>query len=392
MTISRSALRAAAAAALLLSASGAPAGAQSLLSARGLGFPLEPYDARAVALGGIPLGLPGRSLSLVNPAEDGMFPAASIAFAFQPESFSGTAGSSSSNGRSQRYPLLHAAFPYRSVVASFGYASYLDQHWRAGTTDSATIGSDRFEVADTTSSSGGIGRLRLAAAYRINPRLMVGAGADLYTGQARDSSIHRVTGLSTNLFTNTWSYSGVGYTAGARYSPAEPVWLSASVSTGATLRARPDADSGSIARAYDLPLRVDVGASGRIAGTTTLALAGRWQRWSSADASLAEASGGARDVRSGSAGLEYEGFKLGTRVVPLRLGAHYTELPFQWDAKSAARDFPVERGVSGGLGIRLLNGAAIGDAAVERGTRGGSGTQLDESYWRMSFSLTLLGR
>ncbi|HET6763589.1 MAG TPA: hypothetical protein VFH27_07945 [Longimicrobiaceae bacterium] len=391
MTIFRSALRAAAAAALL-SAAAAPAGAQSLLSARGLGFPLEPYDARAVALGGIPLGLPGRNLSLVNPAEDAALPAPALAFAFQPESFSGTAGGSSSDARSQRYPLVHAAFPFRRFVASVGYGSYLDQHWGTSASDSTSIGGTRYEVVDRFSSSGGVSRLRLSAGYRVTDRLMVGAGTDLYTGQARDSSIHTVTGLSSNVFATNWSYTGVGYTAGARFSPADPVWLSASVSTGTTLRAKPDADSGSIARAYDLPLRVDAGVSGRIGGTTTLALAGSWKRWSSAEAALAESSGGARDVRSGAAGLEYEGFKLGTRVVPLRLGAHYTELPFQWDSKSAARAFPVERGVSGGLGIRLLGGAALGDAALERGKRGGSGTQFDESYWRMSFSLTLLGR
>jgi hypothetical protein len=387
--------RAGAPAAALLVAlfAGSPhAGAQSLLAARGLGFPLEPLDARALALGGVSMSLPGPNLSLVNPAEDGGLPAPTLSFAFQPESYSGSAGESHASGHAQRYPLIHLAFPVRRFVATVGYGSYLDQHWRTRVVDSAFVGGELREVDDRFSSNGGISRLRLSTGFRAAERLYLGAGADLYTGTARDSSYHTVSGLAATQFVKTWSYGGVGFTGGVRYSPAAPVWISASVSTAARLRARSDADTGGVSRSYDLPLRVDAAASGRVGGSTVVAVAGRWAQWSGASDDLADASGAARDVRSGSAGIEYEGFKLGARAIPLRLGAHYTELPFQWGSKAENAAFPAERGVSGGLGFRLAGGAALLDAAVERGKRGGSGAVLDERYWRMSLSLSLLGR
>ena len=71
MTIAR--ILGAAAALSVLSAGAAPA--QSLLSARGLGLPLEPVDARARGLGGLPLGLPDAQMSMVNPAASVMLAA-----------------------------------------------------------------------------------------------------------------------------------------------------------------------------------------------------------------------------------------------------------------------------------------------------------------------------
>jgi hypothetical protein len=393
MTSTRRTFRLAAAAlgALAALAPLRPAAAQSLLASRGLGYTLDPFDARARAMGGIGLGLPGRNLSLVNPAEDAGLPVPTLTVAFQPDAYSGTADGFGTNGHTQRFPVIHAVFPVHRVAVSVGYGSFLDQHWQTRVVDSAVVAGEMREVNDRFSSNGGVARLRTGASYHVNDRLFVGAGVDLFTGSVHDSTIHAVSGLNQTLFQSTFRYSGVGYVAGARFSPIDPVAVSASVTTATKLHGRPDGDSLATGKDYDLPLTVDAGASGRIGGNTTLALSGRWARWSTANDELA-ATGGARDTRGAAAGLEFEGFRLGSRVVPLRLGAHYTELPFRWSSGGAARDFPAERGVSGGLGFRLAGGGALADAAVERGKRGGSGAGFDESYWRFSFSLTLLGR
>ena len=42
--------------------------AQSMFATRGLGFPLQPQDARYHALGGAGLGLPGAEINWANPA------------------------------------------------------------------------------------------------------------------------------------------------------------------------------------------------------------------------------------------------------------------------------------------------------------------------------------
>jgi hypothetical protein len=368
-----------------------PGAAQSLLASRGLGYTLEPLDARARSLGGIGLGLPGRNLSLVNPAEDAGLPVPTLAVAFQPASYSGSADGFSTTGHTQRFPVIHAVFPFRRVALSLGYGSFLDQHWQTSAVDSSVVAGERREVNDRFSSNGGVARFRLGASFRPSDRLYVGAGVDLLTGSVHDSTIHVVSGLDQTVFQTTFRYSGVGYVGGVRWNPIDPLAVSAAVTGGTRLRGRPDGDSLVSGKDYDLPLTVDAAASGRIGGNTTLALGGHWARWSTASDQLS-AAGGARDTKGAAAGLEYEGFRLGSRVVPLRLGAHYTELPFRWSSGGTARDFPAERGVSGGLGFRLAGGGALADAGVERGKRGGPGAGFSESYWRFSFSLTLLGR
>ncbi len=85
-------------------------------------------------------------------------------------------------------------------------------------------------------------------------------------------------------------------------------------------------------------------------------------------------------------GVELEGLRLVGRPLPVRFGARLTQLPFAW----AGDDFADERALTAGAGIRFAGGAALLDLAGERGTRAG-GT-LDESFWRVSLSLQLLGR
>lgn len=73
----------------------------------------------------------------------------------------------------------------------------------------------------------------------------------------------------------------------------------------------------------------------------------------------------------------------------MRVGGRYAELPFRW---SADVEFPDERAVTGGIGMLFSGGAAALELGGERGWRGGSAAGLDESFWRMSLSLSLLGR
>lgn len=366
--------------------------AQTPLSSQGLGYTLFPLDARARGLGGIGLGLPGGNLSLVNPAEDATLLAPAFGVTVQPDFYNGEAGGFASSGRTQRFPVLHAVFPFaRRFSASVGYGAFLDRRFQTEVSDTQDIGGTPNAVTDRFSSTGGVSRLRLAAAARAGKGLSVGIGADLYTGVARDSSIRVLTGLTPSLRETVWAYRGVGVTTGARWEPSDALRLSAAVTTPAKLRTEAEGDSLVAAREFNLPLTADVGASGRIAQSTVVALAARWSGWSSADTQLRE-QGGARDVRAASAGIEYEGVAFAGKTLPLRLGARYTELPFRWQSNGASSAFPNERALSAGLGARLASGAAGFDFGVERGTRGGTDAAIDESFWRLSFSLSLLGR
>lgn len=390
--------------AALLADGGAPAGAQSLLASRGLGYVNPPLDARARALGGVGLGLPGGGLSLINPAAIAALPAPTISVAFQPDFYDAAFPGEASDGSTARFPLLHAAFPFGTRWAtSVGFGSFLDQTWAVERVDTLTLSGRPLEVTDRFASRGGINRLRLGGAYSVTERLAVGVGADLFLGSVRDTLSRTFTRSDTFAagvidqiparYGADWNYRGVGASLGVRWAPGDALNLAAAVSGGGTLEARPgeDADSLAVGKEYALPLSLDVGASGRVAPQALVALSANWTGWSAADDDLAGV-GGARDAWSVSGGVELGEANPQARSFPLRVGGRYSALPFRWGSVADGNGFPTERALTAGLGARLGGGAALVDLAGERGWRGGGDAVLDESYWRLTLSLTLLGR
>jgi hypothetical protein len=385
MTIAR--ILGAAAALSVLSAGAAPA--QSLLSARGLGLPLEPVDARARGLGGLPLGLPDAQMSMVNPAAAVGLPVAGLTVTFQADEVASQAEGQASDFTTARFPVMQVAFPIgERVVATLGYASVLDQNWAATRDDSVEITGEQVEVLDRFRSNGGVSRLRAGAGYRLLPRLDVGVAVDVYTGALRDSVFRLfepTSGLGSSIVGTTYDWQGLGFSAGARWR-ADAFSLSAAVSGGGSLTAEAQ-DSGVVGKDYSLPAQVDVGASARIAQQALVAVSARWAGWGAMDEDLE--SGGARDATQLTGGLEFEGLRFLGRPVPLRAGGRLTQLPFRW-AEDA--EFADERAFTGGIGMIFGGGAALLDLSGERGWRGGDAAGIDESFWRVSLSLSLLSR
>lgn len=387
----RNAVRAAAAAAALC-ALAVPAAAQSVLASRGLGYPLEPLDARSRGLGGITTGLPDPVPSLINPASAAGIPAAAFLVALQPDHYNASGTGVSASGTTVRFPLLLAVFPVTSrLAAQVGYGSYLDQHWQVQQTDSITLSTGRVEVNDRFVSAGGVARLQGALGYRATEKLSVGASVDVFTGAANDSIVREIEGLQTAQTAVTYAYSGVSGGLGVRFQPNTGLSFSGAVHAGGHLRARADSSSATdrVTKDYSTPLRADVGGSARLTGSTIVAASASWTGWGKLDDELST-SGGAQDAASVTAGVEYGGVSFARKAVPLRLGARYAQLPFRWSGTDPA--FPTERAISAGLGYTLGGRAALFDASVERGWRGGSSAGVDEPYWRFSFSLQVLGR
>jgi hypothetical protein len=387
MTIARTLGAAATAAALsVLFAGQAPA--QSLLSATGLGTPLEPVDARARGLGGLPIGLPDPQMSLVNPAAAVGLPAAGLTVTFQADAVTGTAAGQSQDFTTARFPVVQVAFPIgERVVTTLGYAAVLDQNWAVEHTDSILITGEQTPIQDRFRSSGGVARLRGGVGYRLLPRLDVGVGVDVYSGALRDT-VYRIfpIGIAPSITASTYEWRGVGLSAGARWR-GNALSLSAAVSGGGSLTAEAQ-DSGVVSKDYSLPLQVDAGGSARIAQTALVAISARWQGWSAADEDISR-SGGARDATQVAGGIEYEALRFLGRPVPLRVGGRFSQLPFRFDGSA---EFVDERAGTAGIGMVFGGGAASLDLSGERGWRGGDGAGLDESFWRVSLSLSLLGR
>jgi hypothetical protein len=381
--------RGAAGAALLAGFLAAPAGAQSIFASRGLGYPIEPLEARSRGLGGVTTGLAEPAPSLLNPASVAGTTVYGFVVAMQPDHYDATAGALTNSGTTVRFPLLLAVIPASPRLAlQVGYGAYLDQHWRVEQDDSITVSTGRVAVHDRFSSSGGVARFQAGAGYRVTERLSAGLAVDVFTGAAHDSSERTLTGFLPAQSEVVYSYSGLGVGLGARWQPTERASVSSALHGGGRIRAEADSAGGGERKDYANPLSVDAGASARIGSATTLVVSGRWAGWSTVDDELS-ASGGARDAASVAGGVEYTGLSLLRKTMPLRLGARYGQLPFRW---TGTAEFPNERAVTAGLGLGLGGGAALLAASAERGWRGGAAAGVDEPYWRFSFSLRVLGR
>lgn len=371
-----------------LSLAAGRADAQSVLSARGLGFPLEPVDARARALGGLTTGISEPHFSLINPAAVAGLPAAGLSVTFQGDGITSESADAAQDFTTSRFPAIQAVFPFgQRFVGSLGYAGVLDQNWSAAQLDSVDFAGERREVSDRFLSKGGTARFRVGGAYRVLDRLDVGAALDVYSGALRDSTIRAISGLDSAFSGTSYEWQGVGYSAGARWR-GSALSVSAAVSGGADLTAEAQ-DSAGQSRSYGMPMTVDAGASARISQRALAAVSVRWAGWSATDEGLAGEEESARDVVQVSGGLEYDGLRFVGRPLPVRLGGRYAQLPFRWQADG---EFADERAVTGGLGLIFGGGAAALELSGERGQRGDSSVGLVEDFWRVSLSLSLLGR
>src|SRR5690606_39001335 len=199
-----------------------------------------------------------------------------------------------------------------------GYGGYLEQSW--GVRETGTVAIDGRDVAfeDVSRASGGLGQIRLSAAYLLTPALSVGATGGVITGnvdrvvtRAFNDSTLTLRDFSTRV---AWEYSGLVAGLGARYDVNEALRVGVSM----TMTGDIDADSAvgaASSRTYDGALQLAAGASGRINRDLVLALGAVRHRYPEPTGDLAIG----RDTWTVGGGLEYEGLRAGRRVFPLRL-------------------------------------------------------------------------
>ncbi|MEX1182273.1 MAG: hypothetical protein WEF86_03490 [Gemmatimonadota bacterium] len=379
---------------LLLSAT--PLTAQSLFSTRGLGVPMPAVDARAAALGGIGVGLIGFHTSLTNPAELAGVTRRGVTAALQPVTTSFDVAGAEDGTAGTRFPLIGVVYPASDrIVASLGFGSFLEQSWGILTQSSQVIGDRTYEVSDLQSSRGGIAQARVSAVYSFSPTFAVGAAAGLLTGNVTRTVVRSFvdsTGILLRPFEQdlSWRYSAPIASVGMRLDVAGRVRLGASALVGGKLKAHGTSDDADD-RVYGAPLELSAGASARLTSLVLGTIGAVWSR-------MPETEGAAltqETLRVGG-GIEYQGLRFGERTFPLRLGGHWSELPYH----AAGEEAPAEWGLGGGFGFRLgdpMDPAAVADVAIERGGRSGLGSAdleggLEESLWRFTLSLSLFAR
>ena len=377
-----------AAALLLVGAAGAEG--QSLLSSRGLGLVIEPRTTRSSSLGGVSLGLPGSEISWMNPAGAVGLPAGGLTASFQYDDVSTDYVGDQSNATIARFPLFLAAFPFGSRWAvTAGLGGFLDQNWSFQRRDSLIVEGDTLQFIDRLASQGGAARVRLGAGYRPFGRLSIGLGVDVFTG-----GVERVDGrvfepaLDPRCCRRSWDYSGLGVVGSIDWNPTDALSLSVGGSAGGTLDADPR-DSTAAPFSSTIPASVDAGGTARLAPSLLVAAGAKWTGWSQADDELTGV-GGARDVTSFHGGVEWDALRIGARAIPLRVGARTGTLPFGASTGGDER-WSRETAFTGGTGITLGGGAMSADLGVERGSRSGE-ANVDESFWRVLFSVSVLGQ
>lgn len=376
--------------------------AQSLFATRGMGLPGAPVDARARALGGMGIGLLGFNTSLINPADMAGLTRRGIVAVLQSGNASPSLAGSRGDLNAARFPLVRLIYPFGDVVTTIGYGSYLEQSWGIQQSGRDLVGTDSLDVVDVIESSGGVSKLVFGAAFPLSPSLAVGAEFGLHAGvldrRVRRSFADTAASLTPFDALYRWGYRGPFATLGVRWDPAGSARVGASV----TFADRIDIE-GRTADSHDDSYRAPI----RLAGGASVTLSNLWMATGGAEWSgrggedetvfrTVDALAMRRDAWRLGAGLEYHGLRSGLRAFPMRLGGSFQQLPFY----NVGEDPATEWSGALGVGFRLAgdedNPFAVADVTWERGRRSGLASAklpggLEESFWRMTFSLSLFG-
>ena len=376
-----------------LASSAAPASAQSLFGSRGLGVVVSPVDARAAALGGLGLALPGPSSALLNPADAGDTNRRGVIIAIQPSTTELETAEGSDGVSATRFPLIQLLLPVgRRTVLTGGYGAFLDQNWGVTSSSLAPLGEDTVTAVDRVTSRGGIAQGRAGASFALTEDLTLGASIGLLTGSSTRTALRTFEddddGLLPVQTETKTTYTAPLAAVGMRYRIGSAVLVGAGVTWIGDMTAREGDDDGDETE-IGMPLQIAAGASARLVDDLLVAVQTRWTGWSAADA-VEDAS--ADDVLELGGGVEWSGITTARRTFPVRLGARWGGQPFSFGGEA-----PSELAYGFGIGGRLAGTeetpAALVDLAVERGSRGDlEDNGISESFWRATISVSLFSQ
>jgi hypothetical protein len=377
---------------IVLSVWGAPAAAQSVFNAAGLGVPVEPLDARARALGTFGVGLRGAAFTPNDPAALGRLTISTGIMATQPAWVEYESESASGDFQGQRFPLIGIAYPLFDGMASIQIGSYLDQHYRAVSVGTVDLGSGPIESTDDFVQDGSVSTLNLGYSRLVTENISVGATVGRLAGSVGRTLTRSFSGagtadVDTYVVDGTWSYSGYTFSGGVSADVGSRFRLAASVQVPSELQADASDQTEGADRSFDLPVQVRAGGSALVVSGLVVTGNVSMADWSVTNDEL---SGPyiAQSTTGYGMGLELTQARVFGRDAPLRFGFRHSDLPFAFEGGDAT-----ERIFAAGLGLSLntTNDVVLAgiDLAVERGRRSGSG--ITEDFWRATISLLASG-
>ena len=335
----------------------------SVLGIRGLGILGRPVSARTAATGGAFAVFDAQAL--LNPAALGQLQGVSGWAVGVPSRRRVVVGGDAATLQSTRFPLFGFGTVFsRRLVIGVGIGDYLDRTWSVRRTDTVTLRGTPVPVEDVSRSVGGVSDLRLAGAYRLSPRVTLGAAVHALSGSTRLTVTRDFAPAIYEDFSDVavTDFTGLGASVGVLAAVRSNLGVGASLRAGTKLKA--SSSAGPRAR-VSLPLELAAGA--RYAPVPGVNLAGTvaYAGWGRAAGDLVAAGEArSRDVWSVGAGLDVERLDLGVVRLPLRLGYRWRQLPFPIDGFRLG-----EHAIAGGFGFTMAGGRTSVDVGVERGAR-----------------------
>lgn len=303
-------------------------------------------------------------------AESSINPAALSGLAVMTANFDGTQSYRTAENpvgseslRDSRFPHVAFGGPVRGspVAVGLSYSTYANRDFTVATGDTVELRDVLVPVSDTLSSRGGLSDFRLAAAYKLRERSVVGGAFHIVTGSNRLESRRT---FSDDQYlpvkqTAELSYAGVGASVGAVQQLGAALWVAAIARSDGKVIV--DRDSARVSE-VDLPYTLGLGLRWKASPRLDLATQGIFRTWSGANSDLLASGGtGADNTFEAAVGGEYVGDPRRPHRRPIRFGAHYATLPFPLQPGVQPKEF----GVSLGSGIRFAQDRAGVDLSVE---------------------------
>jgi len=372
--------------------------AQGSLAVQGVGYPPGQFSTRTGSTGGALAEID--PLSPINPAALGNLGTTTIYFQAEPEYRRVEVGGLTTKTSQSRFPVMSGGFTMGSRwAAGLSFSTIADRTWQNAVESIEVIGGEAAHAIDTTRSRGAINDTRFALAYAPISWLQVGVGFHAFSGQ-NQVRLKRVfvdpddpTALDPRFAvfadSNVISYGGNAISAGIEARAQGLGSLAISYRAGGRISAESGAGDSVIGRA-NLPDRLGISLAYLGIARSAIAVRAARESWSELNG-IGQQGFRARDTWDYSVGGDIAGPRFGPRVLMLRVGARWRDLPFAVVGPDGLPGPTVrETSIAGGIGTLLANGRTALDLGVIRASRTADlAADVSERSWFLSIGLTV---
>jgi hypothetical protein len=357
--------------------------AQGALSTQGFGYPPGQMSARALATGG---GLTEFDADTpINPASIALTGEPRLFLQYEPEFRKLTNGSLSSNTTTSRFPVIGVQVPAGAhTTVGLSVSTFLDRSSSTKISRTLNVAGDTVTANEANRVEGAINDIRLAIGWTPNPKIQIGLGGHVFTGQNRD--LFSQTFADSLKFSNvsqieTLAFTGYGVSAGVVLRPSKVLGIGISGMKGARMSTHA---GDTVVSEANVPDRYSAGISYEGIPGSSISAHISHDQWSSLNG-LGTAGAAATDGWDAGGGVEAIGPQIAARQTILRLGARYRTLPFV-----ASGGKVKELSFAGGVGAQFFRNRASFDVTLERSMRTADASALDgvqERAYILSFGL-----